>query len=101
MGDFPLLVLINEQTASSAEIVAGALQDRDRAVLVGTRTVGKGSVQTLIKLKDGGGAIKLTTAYYNLPGGRNIDRSRREDRPGGSIRAKATLSRWIAASSRR
>ena len=75
MGDFPLVVLINEQTASSAEIVAGALQDRDRAVLVGTRTVGKGSVQTIIKLKDGGGAIKLTTAYYNLPGGRNIDRT--------------------------
>ena len=75
MGEFPLLVLINEQTASSAEIVAGALQDRERAVLVGTRTVGKGSVQTLIKLKDGAGAIKITTAYYNLPGGRNIDRT--------------------------
>jgi carboxyl-terminal processing protease len=74
LGDFPLLVLINEQTSSAAEIVAGALQDHGRAVLVGTRTVGKGSVQTLFKLKEGSGAIKLTTAYYKLPGGRNIDR---------------------------
>jgi carboxyl-terminal processing protease len=74
LGDFPLVVLINEQTASAAEVVAGALQDRGRAVLVGTRTVGKGSVQTLIRLKEGSGAIKLTTAYYKLPGGRNIDR---------------------------
>jgi carboxyl-terminal processing protease len=73
LGDFPLVVLINEQTASAAEIVAGALQDRGRAVLVGTRTVGKGSVQSLIRLKEGSGAIKLTTAYYKLPGGRNID----------------------------
>src|SRR5262249_54517624 len=74
LGDFPLVVLINERTASAAEIVAGALQDRGRAVLVGTRTVGKGSVQSLIKLKEGTGAIKLTTAFYTLPGGRNIDR---------------------------
>jgi carboxyl-terminal processing protease len=75
LGDFPLVVLINEQTASAAEVVAGALQDRGRAVLVGTRTVGKGSVQSLMKLKEGSGAIKLTTAYYKLPSGRNIDRS--------------------------
>jgi carboxyl-terminal processing protease len=75
LGDFPLVVLINERTSSAAEIVAGALQDRGRAVLVGTRTVGKGSVQSLIRLKEGSGAIKLTTAYYKLPGGRNIDRS--------------------------
>jgi carboxyl-terminal processing protease len=74
LGDFPLVVLINEQTASAAEIVVGALQDRGRAVLVGTRTFGKGSVQSLIKLKEGSGAIKLTTAYYTLPSGRNIDR---------------------------
>src|SRR5262249_34169025 len=75
LGDFPLVVLINEQTASAAEVVAGALQDRGRAVLVGTRTTGKGSIQSLIMLKDGGGAIKLTTSYYNLPAGRNIDRA--------------------------
>jgi carboxyl-terminal processing protease len=75
LGDFPLVVLINERTASAGEIVAGALQDRARAVLVGTRTVGKGSVQSLIRLKDGGGAIRLTTAYYTLPGGRNIDKA--------------------------
>jgi hypothetical protein len=50
------------------------LQDNHRALVVGTRTVGKGSVQTLIKLEEGTGAIKLTTAQYRLPSGRNIDR---------------------------
>lgn len=74
LADVPLVVLINGQTASAAEIVSGALKDNDRAVLVGSRTYGKGSVQTLISLKDNQGAIKLTTAYYYLPGGRNIDR---------------------------
>jgi carboxyl-terminal processing protease len=69
-----LLVLVNGQTASAAEVLAGALQDNQRATVLGSRTVGKGSVQTLIKLDDGGGAIKLTTAQYRLPGGRNIDR---------------------------
>jgi carboxyl-terminal processing protease len=75
LGTFPVMVLINDQTASAAEVVAGALQDRGRAVLVGSRTRGKGSVQSLVRLKDGAGAIRLTTAHYNLPGGRNIDRA--------------------------
>jgi carboxyl-terminal processing protease len=75
LGEFPLLVLVNEQTASAAEIVAGALKDHGRAVLVGTRTHGKGSVQSLIKLKEGGGALRLTTSYYTLPSGRNINRA--------------------------
>jgi carboxyl-terminal processing protease len=70
----PLVVLVNGQTASAGEIVAGALKDNHRALVMGTRTVGKGSVQTLIKLEEGNGAIKLTTAYYRLPGGRNINR---------------------------
>ena len=74
LGDFPLVVLVNGQTASAAEIVAGALQDNRRAIVIGTRSVGKGSVQTLIKLDEGSGAIKLTTAQYRLPSGRNIDR---------------------------
>jgi carboxyl-terminal processing protease len=74
LGDFPLVVLVDEQTASAGEILAGALQDRGRAAVVGMRTRGKGSVQSLIKLKDGG-AIRLTTSYYTLPGGRNIDRT--------------------------
>jgi len=73
LGDFPLVVLLNEQTASAAEIVAGALNENDRAVLVGTRSFGKGSVQNIMPL-EGGGAIKLTTAYYHLPSGRNLQR---------------------------
>ena len=73
-ADTPLVVLVNGQTASAAEIVVGALQDNQRALVVGTRTLGKGSVQTLIKLSAMNGAIKLTTARYFLPGGRNIDR---------------------------
>ena len=74
LGDFPMVVLVNGETASAAEIVAGALQDNQRALVVGSRTVGKGSVQTLIKLEGASGAIRLTTAEYRLPGGRNIDR---------------------------
>jgi carboxyl-terminal processing protease len=74
LGAFPMVVLVNGQTASAAEIVAGALQDNRRATIVGTRTFGKGSVQTLIKLDEGQGAIRLTTAQYQLPSGRNIDR---------------------------
>jgi carboxyl-terminal processing protease len=71
LGDFPLVVLVNPSTASAAEIVAGALKENDRAIVVGTRTYGKGSVQEIIKLGEGG-ALKLTTANYHLPGGRNI-----------------------------
>ena len=67
----PIVVLINEGSASAAEIVAGALQDHKRAVLVGTKSFGKGSVQTVIPL-DGKTAIKLTTALYYTPSGRSI-----------------------------
>lgn len=73
LGDFPLMVLVNDDTASAAEIVAGALRDNDRAVLLGTRTFGKGSVQSVMKL-DAGGALKVTTAYHYLPSGRNIQK---------------------------
>lgn len=73
LGDFPMVVLINEETASAAEIVAGALNDHARAVLVGARTFGKGSVQEIVKLDDGG-ALKVTTSYYFLPSGRNIQK---------------------------
>lgn len=67
-----LVVLVDEGTASAAEVVAGALQDRDRAVIVGTRTYGKGSVQQPIRLADGT-AIEITVARYYTPSGRSVD----------------------------
>ena len=72
----PIVVLVNSGSASAAEIVAGALQDRKRAQLVGLTTFGKGSVQTVIPLRGGAdGALKLTTARYYTPSGRSIQKT--------------------------
>jgi carboxyl-terminal processing protease len=74
VGSFPLVVLVNEFSASASEILAGALKDNGRATVVGTRSFGKGSVQQVLALESGAGAVKITTAHYYLPSGRNIHR---------------------------
>jgi carboxyl-terminal processing protease len=86
--DLPIVALIDSGTASAAEIVAGALQDHDRAVLVGTPTYGKGSAQSLFPVT-GGGALKLTTARWFTPDGRTIER----DSTTGGIAPDMTVRR--------
>ena len=71
---FPIVVLVNRYSASASEIVAACLQDHHRAVVVGERTWGKGSVQNVIEMENGRSALKLTTASYKRPNGKNIHR---------------------------
>ena len=68
---FPLVILVNEGSASASEIVTGAIQDHKRGIIVGTKTFGKGSVQTILPLPDGAG-LRMTTARYYTPNGRSI-----------------------------
>jgi carboxyl-terminal processing protease len=67
----PLIIIINNGSASASEIVSGALKDHKRAIILGERTYGKGSVQSIIPLKNGGG-IRLTISKYYLPSGKSI-----------------------------
>ena len=75
--DLPIAVLLNKATASASEIVAACLQDHQRAVVVGQRTYGKGTVQEIIRLQDDQGELKLTTASYWRPSGKNIHRDKK------------------------
>lgn len=89
--DIPLAVLVNSGSASASEIVAGALQDHGRAVVVGDTTFGKGSVQSVIQLKsDGESAVRLTTACYYTPAGREIHENGIEP----DVRVYLTPSEW-------
>jgi carboxyl-terminal processing protease len=71
--DFPLIILVNKGSASASEIVAGSIKDHKRGILLGTRTFGKGSVQSLIPIENRNSALKLTTAKYYTPSGTQID----------------------------
>jgi carboxyl-terminal processing protease len=82
-ADMPIVVLVNEGSASASEIVAGALQDHDRAAIVGRPTFGKGSAQTVVTLESGG-ALKVTTGLWYTPAGRSINRGLGADAPAGT-----------------
>jgi carboxyl-terminal processing protease len=79
--DLPLAVLINQNSASASEIVAAALEDNNRATVLGQRSYGKGSVQNILELEDGSSVLKLTVASYHRPNGDNIHRFK-DSRPG-------------------
>ena len=88
----PVIVLVNDGTASAAEIIAGALQDHDRALIVGTPTFGKGLVQSLYQLDDGA-ALKITTARWYTPSGRLIQRRAKDEEDQARIAADLAIGR--------
>ncbi len=75
LPDFPMVVVLNQSSASASEVVSGALADNNRAVILGERSFGKGIVQTLYRLPSGTGQLKITEQYYYLPSGRCIQRT--------------------------
>jgi carboxyl-terminal processing protease len=89
--DLPIVILVNDGTASAAEIIAGALQDHDRAVVVGAPTFGKGLVQTLFPLGEGV-ALKLTTARWFTPSGRTIQRIAKDEQDQATQAAMAVVA---------
>lgn len=74
LPEFPIAVLINQQSASASEVLAGALRDNDRAIIVGSRSFGKGVMQSVLALPSGAGQLKVTEQYYYGPSGRKIQR---------------------------
>ena len=88
-----MIVLVNDHSASAAEIVAGSLKDNHRALVVGQRTFGKGSVQRVIELGGDDGTLKLTVAHWYLPSGRLVSRKKGFERLGrGPARSSC---RWM------
>src|SRR5262245_18612557 len=80
IAGIPTVVLVNGDTASASEVLSAALSEHGAAAIVGERTYGKGVVQSLRRFDDNGAYIKITTAYYFTPTGRNLERAREEDR---------------------
>jgi carboxyl-terminal processing protease len=98
LPNFPMIVLVNEHSASAAEIVSGSLMDNGRAVVLGQRSYGKGSVQEVIPLDEQGGELKLTVAYYYLPSGRLVHR--RKDATDWGVQPQITVPMDPAAEQR-
>ena len=97
-AEIPLVILVDERSASASEIVAGAIQDWDRGVIVGTQTFGKGSVQTVRQLgRQSDKALKLTTAAYYTPSGRSIHNAEKRRYRGGPIEITVGNSTQVSA----